>query len=317
MKNVKSALNKQKIELLGGLLLLLIFVAPFLTFASSRNDIFVDNSKIGVEDGTQARPYHTISEALIHADKRTDVHVAKGVYEENIEIPKGVKIFGSDRDEVIIRAKNRKKVVVSMKDDTEINKVTIEKGNEGVWIKKDAEVSIIKCIIRNNDDDGINIASGGVKKNNAVNIIDSIITENGRAGIFSQKRRLVLMNNEIIDNESDGVDLAAGSSAWIEDNKFKDNDGSGLKLRLDGSDIWTKSNTYRDNNHSGLEISDAGKAGRIDINKSKFAENKKYAVARIARAGFAENIWNGLTVQANNTFESSKLGKVSPIIRVK
>jgi len=317
MKNSRNLLNKQKIELLGALLLVVIFVAPFLTFAGSRSNIYVDGSKTGAENGSQANPYHTISEALVHANNRSDVHVAKGVYIDNIEIPKGVRIFGSSASDVIIRAKNDKKVVVSMKDDTEINKLTIEKGNEGVWIKKDAEVSIIKCVIQKNDEDGINIASGSTKKDDAVSITDSVIRENGRAGIFSQKRRLVLMDNEIYDNDSDGVDLAAGTSAWIQDNKFKDNDGSGLKLRLDGSDIWTKSNTYRDNDHSGLEVNASGKTGRIDVNKSKFLENKNYGVTRVTRTGISANVWNGLTVQASNTFELTKQGAVSPIIRVK
>ncbi|EKD46946.1 MAG: hypothetical protein ACD_67C00006G0001, partial [uncultured bacterium] len=207
---------------------------------------------------------------MVHADKNTDVHVAKGVYVDNIEIPKGVRIFGSDENDVIIRAKSKKKVVVSMKDNTEINKVTIEKGNEGIWVKEDASVSIIKTIVKDNKETGIRIASGSTKKKEAVNITDSVIKDNGRAGIFSQKRRLVLINNEISSNESDGVDIAKGSSAWIEDNKFKDNDGSGLKLTLDGSDIWTKSNSYRDNKHSGIEINAFGAAGRVDINKSRF-----------------------------------------------
>ena len=314
---MKKALTKQQIELLGALLLIVIFVAPFLSFASSRKDIYVDNSKIGAEDGTQARPYHTISEALVHANDRTDVHVAKGTYEDNIEIPKGVKIFGSDTDEVIVRAKSSRKVVISMSDNTEIDKLTIEKGKEGVWIKKDAKASIIKCVIRDNDKDGVRIGSGSNSKNeNPVTISESTIKENGRTGIFSQKRRLVLMDNEITNNDSDGADLAPETSAWIEGNKFADNDGSGMKLRLDGSDVWTKSNTYRDNGHSGLEINAFGGQGRIDVNKSKFLENKNYGVARVDRGIFSNTVWNGFTSQSNTTFEITKQGTISPIIRV-
>lgn len=317
MKNLKNTLTKRKIELLGSLLLVVVFVLPFLTFASSRKDMYVDGSRAGVENGSQASPYRTISEALVHADKKTDVHVAKGVYLDNIEIPSGVRVFGSDQNDVIIRAKNEKKVVVSMKDDTEINKVTIEKGNEGIWIKKDAKVSIVKCVVKNNDEDGIKIASGSTKKRDAVSITESIIKNNGRAGVYSQKRRLVLMENEISENESDGVDLAVGTSAWIEGNEFKDNEGSGLKVRLDESDIWTKSNKYRDNKNSGIEIDAYGKAGRVDINKSKFSENKDFAIARISRNAVAGKIWDGLSAQTNNTFEMSKKGNVSSIIRLK
>ncbi|NTW27517.1 MAG: hypothetical protein HGA36_04290 [Candidatus Moranbacteria bacterium] len=304
-------------EIIGGILLLAIFVLPFLTFASSRKDIYVDGLKSGVESGTAANPYHTISEALKHANNRTDVHVAKGEYKDNIEIPKGVKIFGSGQGEVVITAKNDRKVVVSMKDNTEINKLTIQEGREGVWIKEDARVSIIKCTIKDNRKDGINIASGSTKKADAVSITDSTIKNNGRSGIFSQKRRLVLINNEVIENDSDGADFAAGTSAWIEDNKFNDNDGSGLKLNFDNSNIWTKGNDYRDNKHSGLEVNAFGGAGRIDINKSNFIENKNFGIARIARGNVSINVWEGLTVQSNTTFEMTKIGKISSIIQVR
>lgn len=317
MKKLKNAFKKPLIEFIGAIVLIAVFTLPFLSFASNRNNIYVDGSKSGAETGSMERPYHTISEALVHANDRTDVHVAKGTYEDNIEIPKGVKIFGSGTDEVVVRARSHKKVVVSMKDNTEINKLTIEKGNEGVWIKKNSKASIIECVIKNNDKDGIKIESGSTKKKDAISITDSVIKNNGRAGIFSQKHRLVLINNEISGNGGDGVDIAAGASAWIEKNNIKNNDGSGIGLSLDGSDVWTKSNTYRNNGHSGLEINAYGGSGRIDINKSKFINNSNFAVARISRSGSSVSVWSGLTVQKNNTFEQTKEGSISSVIRIK
>lgn len=315
MKNMKNALSKGQIELIGALLLLAIVVVPFLTFAGSRNDIYVDGSKKSAENGTAANPYHTISEALKHANKRSDVHVAKGTYTDNIEIPEGVRVFGSNKNDVVITAARRSKVVVSMRDNSEIDNVTIEKGNEGIWVKKNANVSITKCIVQDNKKDGIKIESGSTKKRDAISITDSIVRNNGRAGIFAWERRIVLMDNEIYENGSDGVDLSSGTSAWIQENNFKNNDGSGLKLRLDGSDIWTKSNTFRGNKHDGLEVSTWGKAGRIDINKSDFVENKNFAISRISRSGAADSIWKGLTVQSNTEFKITKIGEISSIIK--
>jgi hypothetical protein len=315
MKNMKNALSKGQMEVIGALLLIAVIVLPFFTFASSRNDIYVDGSKKSAENGSAANPYHTISEALKHANDRSDVHVAKGNYEDNIEIPEGVRVFGTDKNEVVIFAASRSRVVVSMKNNSEIDNVTIEKGNEGIWVKKNAKVSITECIVQDNKKDGIKIEAGSTKKRDAVSITDSIIRNNGRAGIFSWERRLVLMNNEISENGSDGVDLSSGSSAWIEKNTFKNNDGSGLKLRLDESDVWTKSNTYRGNKHDGLEVSTWGKAGRIDINKSDFVENKNFAISRISRGSAADSIWKGLTIQSNTEFKSTKIGEVSSIIK--
>ncbi len=316
MEKFTNAFKKPTIEFIGGFLMIAVFVAPFLIFASSRNDIYVDGSKSGVEDGSVSRPYHTISEALVHANDRSDVHVAKGTYEDNIEIPSGVKIFGTSADEVVIQAKSHRKVVVSMKSNTEINKVTIKDGHEGIWIKKNAKASIIDCVIKNNEKDGIKIESGSTKKNSAINITDSIIKDNGRSGIFSQKHRLVIMNNEITNNDSDGISMVAGSSAWIEKNTIKGNNGSGISATLDNSDIWTKSNTYRSNGHSGIEINAYGGTGRIDVNKSKFINNDKYAIARISRGNVSASIWNGLTSQKNNTFDQTKQGNISSILRI-
>lgn len=316
MKNLKTSLLKQKMEIVGSVILLMIFVVPFLTFAGSRKNIYVDGSKTGTENGSESKPYHTISEALVHADDNTDVHVAKGTYKDNIEIPKGVKIFGSDADEVIIQAKDDDKVVVSMKNDTEINKITVEKGKNGVWVKEDAKVSIIDCIIKNNDSDGIKIGKGKVENKKKVSITDSQIIDNGKDGIYSQKRRLVLINNEVSGNNNDGVNIAAGSSAWIEKNGIKDNDGSGLKLVLDGSDIWTKNNSIRNNDREGIEINAFGAAGRIDINKSKIVDNKRFGIARVQRANFSSGIWNGVTVQSNTVYDLNKSGTISPVIRI-
>jgi hypothetical protein len=317
MKNEKKGFKKRNLELLGALLLIVVFMGPLLAFAGGRGNIYVDAKATGAQDGSAARPYKTISEALKHSDKRTDVHVAKGEYKENIEIPKGVRIFGSDEDQVIITASNDDNSVVVMKDESRINKVTIRKGKSGIRVKEDAKVSIIECIIKDNDDDGITIEEGSVKKSRSVSITENVIKDNGRSGIFSKERRLVLIDNEVSGNNSDGIDIAAGSSAWIEDNRIKDNEGSGLKLTLDGSNIWTKSNSFRENDNEGVEINSFGKAGRIDINKSKFSGNEKFAIARINRIGTGTSIWNGLTVQTNTTFENSKKGNVSPVIFVK
>jgi hypothetical protein len=201
-----------------------------------------------------------------------------------------------------------------MTHDSEINKVTIEKGKNGIWVKGNAKVSIIDCIIRKNSSDGIKISEGKVKSNNKVNIIGNKIKYNGRSGIFSGKRKISIIDNDIIENESDGIDLVSGTSAWIEKNEIKNNRKSGVKLILDGSDIWTKNNSIRNNGGEGIEISAYEGTGRIDINKSKIIGNDRYGIAKIARARFAQSIWNGLTVQSNTSIEGNVLGAISRII---
>lgn len=316
MKSINSALKRQKWETIGSILLLAVFVVPTLAFAGGRKDIYVDGSKSGAEDGSLKHPYHTISEALEHAGKKTDVHIAGGTYKDNIEIPEGVRVYGEDKYDVVIVAKKKTKVVVSMQDNTRIDGVTIEGGRSGIWVDEKAEASISDCIIQDNHGDGIKIGWGKVKESTAVSITKCKIEDNENSGIYAGKRRLVIMKNEIINNDKDGIDIAAGSSAWIEKNEIKKNDKSGMKLNLDGSDIWTKSNSIWGNQGEGVEINAYGAAGRIDINKNNVWNNGRYGVARDARARFSGSIWNGLTIQASTTFSGNASGDVSRIITI-
>lgn len=312
--NLKTLSTK---EIIGSLLLITAFVLPFLTFAhDAKKQVYVNANAVNYGNGTSAEPFKTISAALKDADKNTEVHIAAGEYKDNIEIPKGVEVYGEGENKVKIIAKNDDKAVVMMSNDSTINKVTIQEGRYGIYVKKDAKASIVKVTVKNNDREGIKIDKADVKDSKKVSITESKITKNGRGGIYSQKRRIVLMDNEISENESDGVNLEAGSKAWIENNNIKNNDGSGMKLTLDESNIWTKKNDYRNNKHEGVEINAWGKTGRIDFNKSKFAYNDHFGIAKIQRAQFSSNVWKGLSVQSNNSFLNNGKGGLSPLIRI-
>lgn len=298
-------------------LLLAVFVLPLITFASGK-EIYVDDSASGSEDGSAAHPYKTISSALDKAKDGDKIFVAKGKYKENIVVDDGIEIHGADRDDVIIEADDKKRPVVTMDDDTEINKVTIRKGRIGIEVRKDDEdVSIVNCIIEENSRDGIRLEKGSTKKKDAVSITDSIIRDNGWTGVYSQKRRVVLMDNEIENNEKDGVELESGSSAWVEHNKIKDNHGVGMKLFLDGSDIWTKSNTIRDNKKNGIEAKSFGGSGRIDISRTKIYGNNGFAISRVQLVNMPGSVWGGVTYgDPKNEFYGNVAGNVSHIFMV-
>ncbi len=306
----------QKKEIAGAMLLLAIFILPVISLAGGNDKIYVDDNASGKQTGSSTHPFKTISAALEEADKHSEIHVRPGTYRENITIPKGVEVFGSDRDEVIIEAEDDDTETVEMNHKTEINKVTIREGKQGVEIDKGDRASIIDCIIENNKEDGIKIEEAPVSDKYKASITESIIRNNGRSGIYSEKRRLVIMNNEIRDNDKDGVDIEGGSRAWIYKNLIKENDASGLKMVLDGSYIWTKNNTYRDNDREGVEINLYGNTGRIDINKSKFYKNDRYGISRVQRASFPSFVWEGLTIQNDNIFWDNERSNISDKVKI-
>jgi hypothetical protein len=314
MEMKKIQLKGKKWEALGAILLAAAFIIPALSFASTKTKLYVNGSVLNSGNGSIDRPYKTISQALSVSAKNTEVHVANGTYIENIVIPKGVSVFGENKDSVRIIANTNDDPTVVMKDNSKINKVTIEKGEIGIRVDKDSKASIIKVVVKDSKHDGIKIKDGG-DDNDKVSITDSTIKNNDKSGIYAKDRRVVLINNDIHDNDNDGVVFDAGVKAWVEKNTIKDNDGSGIRVVLDDADVWTKKNTIRDNGREGVEIDAFGRNGRVDLNGNKFNSNDNFAVAKIQRSFFNASVWNGLTVE-NSTFTDSAKGKVSPVIRI-
>lgn len=300
-----------------GVFLLVFVAAPAFLLAGGSEKVYVDKNASGSEDGTSSHPYHTISEALKHADEGDEVHIRKGNYRDNLDIPKGVEIYGSDKEEVVIEAKKGSKAVAVMRHKSKLDGVTLKGGKYGVWVKENARVSIIDCNIRKNSSDGIYAEGASVDDKHALSVTESEIRYNGKNGISSQKRRVILIENNIEENKNDGVELALGSSAWIDNNSMKENGGSGIRLTLDGSKIYIASkNSIRSNSREGIEVNSFGGFGTINIKKSCIVENDRYAVARVQRvASVTNSVWSGLAIEDNNTFFENHMGNISPIVR--
>lgn len=316
MSTKMSNLSQKKAALAGSLLLLSLFILPFLTFA--KNDkIYVDDSASGTQNGSQAHPYKTITEGLKHARKKDEVHVASGHYKENITIKEDRKLFGSGRDKVIITADDDDVPVVFMEDGSKIDKVTVRKGRNGIEVERNAKVSIIDCMVKDNERDGIRIRKQNkVNNDNAVSIDGTVVKNNGKSGIYSEPHRVVVTDSDITENGKDGINFNAGVSAWIEGNDLRNNGGSGMKFTVDGSNIWTKSNSISRNDREGIEVDSFGGSGRIDVKKAKIHDNDRYGIARIIRGNASTASFKGLTVQTDTDFWGNKIGNVSSIIRV-
>lgn len=306
-------------EVFIGLAFGLLLAAPVFVFGGSKT-VYVDKDASGSEDGTVAHPYSTISKALKNADKGTEVRVKNGTYKENITIPKGVDVLGDSgkRDKVTIESDNDALPTVTMKHDTALSHITIKGGRHGVRILEDAKAHIFDTEIKKSDRDGIHIDSAPRDKKHRVLIDKAKISDNDRAGIFSEKRFIVLINSDIVSNGSDGIDLALGTKAWFENNRFNDNRGSGAKLILDGASIYGKKNGFRDNKREGVEVSAFGAAGTIEFKRTAFVDNDRYGVARLARTSAGERMFGNLSfgIGINESrFDANVLGGLSPIIR--
>jgi len=319
MLSQKKKVSKRFNLVTFSVIALLLIIMPIFAFSSHKKDLYVNVKAGKIQNGSEAHPYKTIGKALDEADHKTEIHVAKGEYDENVTLKKGIKLLGDDKDNTIIKAKKDKWATVTMEGDSKIDGFTIKRGKRGVWVEGGAKASIIDCIVDYNKKDGIAIKGKDTKKSHQVVISKSEVRDNGQAGVYSTgARRVVIEDSEITDNKSDGIDLARGTSAWISKNKIKNNKGSGLKLTIDRSNIWTKNNSIRDNNREGLEISFFGQAGRINIAKSKIVDNDLYGIARIQRASFSSSLWSKyLTFDNRIKFWGNKRGNISRIFFMK
>jgi hypothetical protein len=295
--------------------LVLAVMVPFLTLAGSSKKIYVDAKAGSTQDGSSDHPYKTITQALKKAKKNTKIYVEKGTYRENLVVPKSVEILGNDREDTIISAKSDDNSAVYLNGGAKLYKLTIKNGKNGVKVADGGRVKIIKCTIEKNDRDGVIIYAGKLDQSNQVTISETNIEDNGRNGIYSEKRNLVVYKSNIDENGSDGASFSAGTKAWIEKTNFRKNSASGLKARLDGAQIYTKSNTYANNKREGVEVNAYGATGRIDLSKSVFSDNANYGISRVQRANFSSTIWNGLTTK-EVYFSKTEKGEISGIFKL-
>src|SRR4030042_4666297 len=156
MKNIiKSLLEANKLaETAGALTLMALFALPFLLFAGS-DKIYVDDSASGTQNGSSSHPYKTITKALEEAGDGDEIHVRNGEYKENIHLREGRELYGQARDGVVIKADDDDYEVVDLEHDTEINKETIKGGKYGGRGGGDERASIVDCVIKDNDEDGV------------------------------------------------------------------------------------------------------------------------------------------------------------------
>ena len=314
----KTMKINQKMAVLA--VIFVVFAMPFLAFSSHHEDtIWVDDDAEGKEDGSSKHPYHKIEKAMDEADKGDEIHVRSGEYHENIKIKSGVKLIGSGKYSTVIRAKNDNKPAVTMKNGSKISDVAVKNGYNGIEVEGDGKATIEDCVIKRNRRDGVEIDKCDTSEFRRVLISNSVIKENGRSGINSEKRRVDLEKNEIYENKSDGIRLASGVSAWLNNNLIRDNHGSALTVTLDFSNIWIKDNQFRDSDREGIEISSYGNSGKINIQKSKIWNNNRYGIAKVARNTSVSNeYWNkNLTYNGlPNQIAENATGQISENILV-
>jgi len=221
-----------------------IFVRP----GHQEDGIFVFKGLV-IEEGAQLKHHITITDAIKGSSSGDTIYVGPGLYQENLEITKNVRLKGSGGHyyhgvwvpNVSLVPKDPEQAQIVAIENAE---VTLEEFSVGhgrsygvwIWIGEFAHVTLRRNRFISNEQDGIVIE---IEEDAHVTIRENHIFGNYN-GIFAQafSGRIELFSNWIFGNKHDGISLggSVGGSAVvvIQNNKIENNKGCGVRIRSPG-----------------------------------------------------------------------------------
>lgn len=270
------------------ILFLFSFVFLFNPVLTQAYDAYVDkNNTNGTEDGTENFPFDTIGEAIDLISKNVEssrkIWVAKGEYLEQVELIDGVELFGVGNDKTIIlgRDSSDKNLnwTIKMRNNSSLKNLGIRYGKQGVLVTSGASVKIDNCRIYESEENGIYVEKAKSKKEKFV-LKDSKVYDSEKRGMYVYKKKIEIEDNEIYDNEEEGIDLRVGVNGKIEGNEIYDNNESGIEMELKNSDLKIKKNKIYSNSTNGINFQYRGKSkgGKVKMESNKVYKNKNYGL---------------------------------------
>lgn len=231
--------------------------------------------------GSKEQPFNKISQAVEAGSK--NIHVANGIYEENIYF-ENINIIGENREKTIIKGE----ILINGDSRLENISVILEKKSGdswylnshlkdafGVWIGNGANVTIKNVLVSGGK---IGIEANGKGQ---FNLENSIITKNAKGVYVKKGRDAKIINSDISDNYEEGIDLRDDVRVTIENNKINNNDLSGIEAVLGYSEVSILNNKILGNGNSGITFQyykSADAIGKFKINNNEILENNKYAI---------------------------------------
>ena len=277
-------------------------------------NLFVDkNNTSGLEDGSQASPFDTIGEAIAAAalldENSRDIFIANGTYEEDVELVEKVSLTGESRGGVIITDSG---TVIKMAHSTKLKKLTVSGGTIGINIPKDSKATITDVAVKKAKKVGIQAEKGSTSDRYRVTVEDSKITDGKGKGFYILKGRVSLKNNEIEDNDEEGVDIRAGVKGTISKNTIASNGESGIELVLGKTSLKIQKNKIKNNDASGITnqfYKDDKKLGNVLISKNNVRSNDSYGINCATPSGGSpgSEYWKkSITLSGNLFFGNEK-----------
>lgn len=271
----------------------------FVVLAGS--EMYVDEDADSGGDGSKDEPYKKIEKAL---DKGgTKIRIAKGSYDEDITVGKGVQLKGSGRSDVTIKGK------VTMKDGSKLEDLTVSGG--GVVLSDGANASLSDVSVKNA---GTGIITKGRGK---LKMKDVKVRGNGKGLYIQRGKDIEIIGCEVTDNGEEGIDIRANVDGVISGNLISGNHESGIEVILGDSELKISNNNIKNNRASGIAAQyykSAKKLGGLKITGNKINSNKDYGLTCKAPSGGnpGEAYWSESMVLIGNAMSGNKQGAFAP-----
>lgn len=247
-----------------------IFLSP--VFVRAASICYVDKSAEDDGDGSSGDPYKKISKAV--NDDCGEIKLAKGTYEEDVTLKKGVKLRGNSKDGTIVKGK------VTMDDGSEISKLTVLTG--GIAVSDGADADIEDAKIKNSN---IGITTTGGGKLTA----DDVVISGNRKGMYIQYGKdIKIINCKVYSNKEEGLDIRANVNGSINNNEIYDNGESGIEVILGKAELSIVNNSIKKNKASGIAAqfySDTDKKGDVNIKSNVITGNSNFGLDCKAPSG--------------------------------
>lgn len=218
----------------------------------------------GDPDGSEARPFTTIAEALAAATAGATVAIAEGTYEENLVVPAEVTLAGRCPELVTIRGTGEEPaLVIEDADGAAIRGVTVEASGIGIDVASSREVVIEQVLVT---------AASGVAirfDQDAAGIIgDCGIVGTTRAsdelrgfGLLVGEGASVEVRSSVLSgNASSGVRTDSGN-VTLDQCLVRENRGAGVILNQPAGPVVVRGSRLAGNGRAGMVVIGGGEVG--------------------------------------------------------
>ncbi|MFH1738847.1 MAG: right-handed parallel beta-helix repeat-containing protein [bacterium] len=227
--------------------------------------------------------FNSISAAVAAVRPGDTVTIAPGTYRECITIPDSVSLAGEDPAQCILQGPGDQ-TVVTVSGTAQISGLTIQGGQNGVWVKADTSLDVENCRILGNKSDGV----GFDVAFNTILMMGNCLVEGNGDGVDLESTQAVIRNSRFVNNRDDGLDLDGDAGALVYECTFADNGDDGIEIRLaTNTHALIQKCRFERNGEDGIEIINSpreeGIYNLLCVQNSTFDSNERYGVGFVSQ----------------------------------